>query len=521
MAFREVSVFEIKEVLRLWLRGEGYRGIDRLSGVDRKTARRYVEAAVASGLTRDSGEAQLTDVVIGLVCEKVRPARPAGHGAGWESLVPHEDEIKAWLAKDLTLVKVQDFLARQGVVVAYRTLNRFATQRCGFGKRQTTVRVNDGEPGSELQVDFGRMGLVPDPVGGGRRMVDALIFTACYSRHCFVWLSHRQTTAAVIEGFEAAWAFFGGVFAVVIPDNLKAIVTEADDVEPRFNDAFLEYAQSRGFVIDPARVRSPKDKPRVERQVQYVRGSYFAGETFVDLADAQRRANTWCSTTAGLRTHGTTQHRPAEVFRLEEAPLLLPAPTDPYDLPLYATPKVHRDHHIEVDKALYSIPGNLIGFRVDARADARLVKVFHRGQLVKVHPRQPQGGRRTDPADLPSGTEVYAMRDIDALKRMAARHGPSVGAYAVAVLDSPLPWTRMRQVYRLLGLAKRWGDERTEAACARALEAEVVDVGLIGRMLERATENAPPPSAPAAANVIPGRFSRDASEFATGTGAGS
>ena len=207
MAYREVSVFEIKEVLRLWLRGEGYRGIDRLSGVDRKTVRRYVEAAVEAGLTPDGGEAQLTDVVIGLVCERVRPARPAGHGAGWESLVPHEAEIKAWVDKGLKLVKVQDLLARKGVVVAYRTLNRFATQRCGFGQAKTTVRVNDGEPGAELQVDFGRMGLVRDPTTGRRRMVDALIFTACYSRHCFVWLSHRQTTAAVIEGFEAAWAF--------------------------------------------------------------------------------------------------------------------------------------------------------------------------------------------------------------------------------------------------------------------------------------------------------------------------
>ncbi|MDQ6688068.1 MAG: hypothetical protein M3Z50_10770 [Actinomycetota bacterium] len=150
MAYREVSVFEIKEVLRLWLRGEGYRGIDRLSGVDRKTVRRYVEAAVAAGLTREGGEAQLTDVVIGLACEKVRPARPAGHGAGWESLVPHEAEIKAWVDKGLKLVKVQDLLGRKGVVVAYRTLNRFATERCGFGQRQTTVRVNDGEPGSEL-----------------------------------------------------------------------------------------------------------------------------------------------------------------------------------------------------------------------------------------------------------------------------------------------------------------------------------------------------------------------------------
>jgi len=524
MAYREVSVFEIKEVLRLWLRGEGYRGIDRLSGVDRKTVRRYVEAAVEAGLRPDGGEEQLTDVVIGVVCERVRPARPAGHGAGWESLVPHESEIKSWLDKGLKLVKVQDLLARKGVVVAYRTLNRFATQRCGFGQRQTTVRVNDGDPGSELQVDFGRMGLVPDPTSGGRRMVWALIFTACYSRHCFVWLSHRQTTEAVINGFEAAWSFFGGVFAVVIPDNMAAIVTDADDVDPRFNDAFLEYAQSRGFVIDPARVRSPKDKPKVERQVQYVRGSYFAGEEFMDLADAQRRADTWCSTTAGLRTHGTTQCRPLEVFRVEEAPLLLPAPAEAYDLPLYAKPKVHRDHHIEVDKALYSIPGNLIGFRVNARADALVVKVFHRGQLIKVHPRQRQGGRHTDAGDLPTGTEVYAMRDIEALKRMAAGHGPSVGAYAAALLDSPLPWTRMRQVYRLLGLAKKWGAQRVEAACARALEAEAIDVGLISRMLERATENAPPPAtgAGAASNVIPGRFSRDASEFATSVeGAGS
>jgi transposase len=522
MAYREVSVFEIKEVLRLWLRGEGYRGIDRLSGVDRKTVRRYVEAAVEAGLTPDGGEEQLTDTAIGVVCERVRPARPAGHGAGWESLVPHEAEIKAWIDKGLKLVKVQDLLARKGVVVAYRTLNRFATQRCGFGAAKTTVRVNDGEPGSELQVDFGRMGLVPDPTTTGRRrMVDALIFTACYSRHCFVWLSHRQTTAAVIEGFEAAWAFFGGVFAVVIPDNLAAIVTEADDVEPRFNDAFLEYAQSRRFVIDPARVRSPKDKPRVERQVQYVRGSFFAGEDFADLADAQRRAQTWCATTAGLRTHGTTQCRPAEMFRLEEGPLLLPAPAETYDLPLYARPKVHRDHHIEVDKALYSIPGNLIGFRVNARADSLVVKVFHRGQLIKVHPRQRQGGRHTDACDLPTGTEVYAMRDIEALKRMAAGHGSSVGAYATALLDSPLPWTRMRQVYRLLGLAKKWGAPRVEAACARALEAEAVDVGLISRMLERATENAPPPAPLAASNVIPGRFSRDVSEFATGEGAGS
>jgi hypothetical protein len=116
---------------------------------------------------------------------------------------------------------------------------------------------------------------------------------------------------------------------------------------------------------------------------------------------------------------------PAEVFRREEQPVLAPAPTAPYDVPIYATAKVHRDHHIEVAKALYSVPGNLIGTRVDVRADrSRWCGSSHRGQLVKVHPRQAPGGRSTDPEDLPSDKTVYAMRDLDKLQRLAAGHGP-------------------------------------------------------------------------------------------------
>ena len=198
---------------------------------------------------------------------------------------------------------------------------------------------------------------------------------------------------------------------------------------------------------------------------------------------------------------------------MEERHLLLPTPAEPYDLPTYPRPKVARDHHIEVDKALYSIPGNLIGHHVDVRADRCLIRVFHRGQLVKVHVRTHAGGRRTDPADLPAEKTTYALRDIEHLKRMASGHGPAVGAYAAALLDTPLPWTRMRQVYALLGLVKRWGAERVDAACARALDAEALSVSLIGRMLERATEKEPP-AEPSPSPAGPGRFARDAGHFA-------
>ena len=404
----------------------------------------------------------------------------------------------------------------------------------GFGRRQPTVRVADGDPGVELQVDFGRLGLIPDPARGARRVTHGLIFTAVYSRHMFLYPTHRQTLDEVIAGFDAAWAFFNGVFKVIIPDNMKTIIDESDPLDPRFNDAFREYAQARGFVIDPARVRHPRDKPRVEKCVQYVRSSFFAGEDFRDLADCRERAAAWCAQVAGTRIHGTTCARPGEVFAAEEAPLLGLAPSGPFAIPVYTRPKVAPDRHVEVARALYSVPGELSGQRLVARSDAQTVKLLHRGQLIKVHPRQQPGRRRTDPADLPSEVAIYALRDLDALHRRARGHGEHIGAYAAAVLDHPLPWTKMRQVYRLLGLVRRHGAARVEQACQRALDAEAVNVGLIDRMLTRGLEGddqnsaqsggaaAQPTDSPGAASpsptVVPaaGRFVRDAGEFATG-----
>jgi transposase len=515
VAFREVRVIEVREVLRAWLSGVGLRTAAERAGVDRKTARRYVAAAEQAGLRRGDGEEQLTDGLIGAVVAAVRPARPSGHGQAWEDLGPWTEQITAWVTADLQLTNIHGKLVRRGVQVPYRTLHRFAVERCGFGRRQPTVRVADGEPGVECQVDFGRLGLMLDPQAGRRRALHALIFTAVFSRHMFVHLSFGQTLADVIAGCERAWAFFGGTFKVLVPDNLSPVVADADPVNPTFTVGWLDYAQARGFGTDPARVRSPRDKPRVERSVQFVRENFFRGEDFVDLADAQRRVEQWCATTAGLRVHGTTARRPAEHFGAAEQALLLPAPTAPYDVPLFATPKVARDLHIEVARGLYSVPGELIGQRVEVRADSRLVKVFSRGQLVKTHPRVAAGSRSTDPKDYPVGRADYALRDVASLTAKAAAAGPAVGIYAARLLDVPLPWTAMRTVYRLLGLVRSYGAEAVEAACARALDLDVVDVTKIARMLEQARERERP-AEPAKVVGGPARFVRDAAEFATG-----
>ena len=219
MVFREVSVIEVREVLRAWLAGKGLRKVAEQAGVDRKTARSYVNAALAAGLVRDGGEGQLTDELVGQVVAAVRPARPQGHGAAWEALEGERAQIVEWVGKDLTVVKIGDLLARQGVVVPHRTLHRYCVERTDYRGRgaRETVPVADGEPGVECQIDFARMGLIFDPETGRRRVVHALIFTAVYSRHMFVWLTFATTLEAVVAGCEAAWRFFGGVFKVLVP----------------------------------------------------------------------------------------------------------------------------------------------------------------------------------------------------------------------------------------------------------------------------------------------------------------
>ena len=260
-----------------------------------------------------------------------------------------------------------------------------------------------------------------------------------------------------------------------------------------------------------------RDKPRVEAGVKFVQGNFFAGESFLDLADARSKMAAWL-VVANARVHGTTRQVPAVVFAAREAPCLLPAPADRYQVPYWAEVKVHVDYHIQVARALYSVPWRYVGARVMARADEHLVKVYLRDQLIKTHPRKAPGGRSTDAADMPPGVEGYATRTVDRIVAQAAGYGPATGLYAQRLLDGDAPWMMMRSVYRLIGLAKRYGPLAAEAACALALDVDVINVSKIESMLKNATENTPAAGLAAAASAGPGRFARDAAEYATATG---
>lgn len=502
-------MMEIREVLRLWLGGVPKARIAEQLGLDRKTVRRYIAAATDRELA--SVEA-LTDECVSQLATTLRASTERPKGDTWARCVEQRTFLEGHLRSGVKLSKIRRLLLRQGIDVPYTTLYRFATAELGFGRTSATIPVADCGPGEEVQLDTGWvLQLEPDLFGGKRRRVRAWIFTSVLSRHRFVWPCLRETTESAIEACEAAWEFFGGVFRTLIPDNTKAIVQTADPLQPRINMTFLEYAQKRGFVIDTARVRSPKDKGRVERAVQTVRDDCFGGEHIYDLDQARAHARNWSLREYGMRRHTSTQRMPLEHFDTVEKPALLPAPTELYDVPIWCDPKIARDQHAQVAKALYSLPTRFVGRVLRARADRALVRFYDGHELVKTHPRKPPGGRSTDPHDFPVEKTAYAMRDVAFLERQAYEHGEAVGRFAHALLEAPLPWTRMRRVYALLALCRRYGDARLCEACAIALDADMVEIDRLKRMLESGAPK--PPSPPP--RVIPlSRYLRPAQQYA-------
>lgn len=521
MAYREVDMWEILEILRRVGRGENTTAIKEATGRSRKTIRRYV--AVAAELGWCPGDREPDEQLAVAVMRRFRPGRKGNSPGDVERrLLPHQSRLKEWLEekdgkRGLRLTKVHQLLAREGIDVPYSSLHRFAVKYCGFSdRRRLTVRVAPCEPGELAEVDFGRLGLVFYPETGRRRVLHALIVTLIYSRHQYVHVTHSQKLVDLIGGLEDAWQFFGGVTARVIIDNLKAAVTKADRYDPVFQRTFDEYAHYRGFIIDATVVRHAKGKPHVERNVQYVRENFFRGETWHDRDHVQREAIRWCRQVAGTRIHGTTRKRPLAVFENIERARLQPLVKERFDTPLWKECKVHGDHHISFEKALYSVPTRYVGKHVWVKGDSRLVRLYVRGEVVKIHCRKPPGGRSTDYDDYPKERASYAMRDPDRLLKEARRHGSHIGHFMSNLLAGRFPWAKLRQAQKLMRLGDKYGWHRVDQACRRALAFDLVNVKRVEFIIKSNLDNQEAvgkKDAPAAVVQFPLRFEREAESF--------
>jgi transposase len=518
MAHKEYNVLEVVDILRRYLAGDSIRGIARSKGMDRNTVRKYIRIAAEQGFSAKF-DGDLDEMAYGIFSRVHPEKREETENKRDKILLPHEKTISDWLEKNkLTLTKVHIKLIRKGVDVSYSALWRFARERLGFGGAEITVRMADTKPGEVAEVDFGRLGIIYDPASGRNRVLYALVITLVYSRHQYVYVTHSQDLKSLIGGIEEAWESFEGVVRRLIIDNMKAAVVKADRYEPIFQRTFLEYSRYRGFIIDATDVASPKHKPKVERQIPYVRENFFKGEEFKDRDHAQREAIKWCLMRAGLRIHGTTRKRPRMVFEQQEKEALLPLLGERFDVPQWDPPhKVHPDHLIRLNHAGYSVPTEYIGKEVDVRVDSKLVRIYHKEKLIKTHPVKAPGERSIDYDDYPKEKTPYAMRNCEYHIQKAREIGKYCGRFTEKLLSGDFPWSKLRQAQKLIRLGEKYGSERVESACHRAIAFSLFNVYRVENIIKEATNSLPFPDndspAKEPAGALPGRFRRPIKYF--------
>lgn len=486
-------MIDIVEILIHWYAGRSQNELASSLGVDRKTLRKYTGPARAAGMAPGGPamtEADWRALVAGWFPELTDTCL---RRSSWPVIEAHRDYIAGQLEAGVTVATIhQRLVDEHGLDASVASVRRWVRANLPEDARRALVTVlrDTPPPGAQAQIDYGRLGMWLDPATGRRRTVWAFVMVLCCSRHLFVRptlsMDQAEWTAAHVEAF----AFFGGVPARLVPDNLKTGVQRPDLYDPKINRSYAELAAHYGTLVDPARAGKPKDKPQVERPMPYVRDSFWRGREFSSLIQMRADALRWCVEVAGTRAcRPLDGAAPAAVFAAVEAPALRPLPTAPFVLASWAWAKVGPDIHAKVGATLYSLPWRYLGERVDARSTTTMVQFFRNGELIKTHPRK-ERGKQTDLGDYPPEKIAFHQRTPTWCRRRAAEIGPAATA-VIGELLAENALFRLRAAQGVLGLADKHDPTRLEAACAKAITVGDPSYRTIKGILAAGTETTP------------------------------
>jgi transposase len=474
MARRTFDVIDVTEILVHWHAGRSLNEMSGSLGVDRKTIRKYVAPAIAAGITPGGparGEAEWQELVREWFPEL---ADTRLRQVTWPAIGGHHDYIVGQMKAGVRMSTIHQRLRDEhGLAASVASLRRYVAANVPEEARRSQVTVwspRPAEAGEQAQIDYGQLGRWLDPLTGKLRTVWAFVMVLACSRHMFVRPVLKMDQRAWTECHVEAFAFFGGVPARLVPDNLKTGVDKPDLYDPKVNRSYAELAAHYGCLVDPARALKPRDKARVERPMPYVRDSFWRGREFTSLERMQAEAARWSAEVAGRRQCRPLEGAaPAAVFDSVEKDALRPLPAGPFVLATWATAKIGPDIHAQVGKVLYSVPWRHIGKTADVRITGSMVQFFIGGQLVKSHPRKVRG-KQTDFADYPPEKIAFHMRTPAWCRRKAAGTGPACEQLIGELLaDNAL--YRLRAAQGVIGLADKHDPGRLEAACAKAIAA--------------------------------------------------
>jgi len=484
-------MIEISEVLYQWQQGRNKTQIAASLGITRPTLRKYLDLATAAGLTMVSSAEEVAAIALSVLASVTGSKAPA---PARDALAVHHDWIKELLTEpNMTARQVWRLLAESGHHFSERSVNRYLNLIVP-DQPEVTVRI-EVPPGSQAQVDFGQVKIM---LGGKRTKVWAFVLTLSYSRHRFVRFVERQDIATWLDCHILGFQFFGGVSATVLLDNLKSGVVKPDLYDPTINRAYAELERHYGFVADPAKVRTPEHKGKVERSMPVVRQQLVAGRSYADLAEANEKALLWCREEIGTRPHGTTHEAPLVRFERDEKKTLLPLPQSRFDLPTWKECTVHPDHHVVFEKSYYSVPTRFVGKKVWVRGGLKVVDIYCKDVLIKTHPTAHRPGTwRTDLDDYPEGKKLFLQFQPAHCRKEASRMGEYVGQMVHEIL-SPHALVHLRKAQAILRLGEKYGAQRLDEVCRYLLEHGSNSHVSVKRLLEKGLPNAveaavPPP----------------------------
>jgi len=494
MARRTFDVIDICEILVHWHAGRSKNEIAGSLGLSRNTVRKYVAAAEAAGMvpggpavSQQGWQERARAWFPELADTRLRQVT-------WPAIAGHRDYIVEQMEAGVTVATIHQRLRdERGLAVSVASLRRYVAANLPEEVRRsrvTVLRLVPAEPGAEAQIDYGQMGRWTDPRTGRRHTVNAFAMVLCCSRHMFVRPVIKMDQLAWTECHVAAFGFFGGVPARLVPDNLKTGVDRPDLYDPKINRSYAELAVHYGCLIDPARSRKPRDKPQVERPMPYIRDSFWRGREFTSLTQMQAEAERWSAEVAGQRRcRPLDGAAPAAVFAAAEKDRLLPLPRGPFVLAEWSRCKVGPDIHASVARVLYSIPWRHIGKTLDVRLTSSMVQFFDHGELVKTHVRKLRG-KQTDLGDYPPEKIAFHMRTPAWCRKKAAEIGPACQALIGGLLDDNALY-RLRAAQGVLHLADKHQPGRLEAACAKAAAAGDPSYRTVKGILAAGTEQVP------------------------------
>ncbi len=462
MDLREVDMYKLQDIIEDLLRGEHVKAIVRKRKISKNTVKKY--RTILEKITESLPDQENEIEKIMDEFRKVRQEERHSENFGW--LLTNVEMVNDLSSRCENLIRLNEVLNDKGFHGSYSSLIRFMSKHKKID--ESPVMRIETKAGDIAQVDFGSIGRICDEDTG--ELVKAYVFVMVlgFSRDAYYEIVKSQDVTTWINCHIHAFEHFGGVPAVIIPDNLKSAITKASYLDPVANRSYADLATHYGFQIDPCLPATPTHKGKVESGVKYVKNNFIPLRSFKHFTDSNSQLAEWNKNTARERIHGTTRRKPSELFEVYEKGMLKSLTPLRFEIPIWKNLKVDRDIHIQFDRAYYSVPHELRGMHVWARKTASQVAIFYENGLVSVHfPAQP-GERRMKKEHYPPDKTRYMEWDTSYCMKLAGEIGDATFNMVNQLLNEE-PIRNLRSAQNIIRLEKKYTREKLEDATRHAV----------------------------------------------------